>query len=133
MKLLLEQWRQYITEAGLDTKWDKDGEPTITLPELQNYLRNNIISLNALELFKQLPSLPIDPDPIEKEKRIDSANLEYPIIVVKHEGRYKYVLDGNHRLQKAIDTGTENIKAGVLDLDDPETPDAFKRMFGGAK
>lgn len=128
MKLILEQWRQYITEAGLDTKWDKDGEPTITLPELQDYLGDNVISLNTLELSKQLPSLPT-----RGKERIDSANLEYPIIVVKHEGRYKYVLDGNHRLQKAIDTGTEKIKAKVLDLDNPETPDAFKRMFGSVK
>ena len=95
---------------------------------MQDYLGDNVISLNTLELSKQLPSLPT-----RGKERIDSANLEYPIIVVKHEGRYKYVLDGNHRLQKAIDTGTEKIKAKVLDLDNPETPDAFKRMFGSVK
>jgi hypothetical protein len=63
--------------------------------------------------------------------------LDYPIIVVKSGGQYKYVLDGNHRLQKAIDEGVETIKAKVLDLSDPEPKDPktlekFKRMFGGA-
>ena len=59
-----------------------------------------------------------------------AASLEYPIIVVKSDGQYRYVLDGNHRLQKAIDEEIESIKAKILDLDNPETPEKFKRMFG---
>ena len=60
------------------------------------------------------------------------ASLEYPVIVVKSEGQYRFVLDGNHRLQKAIDEKIESIKAKILDLDNPETPEVFKKMFGGA-
>jgi hypothetical protein len=58
-------------------------------------------------------------------------------MVVKFGGKYQYVLDGNHRLQKAIDSiddeeveEVENIKARILDLDNPKTPEVFKKVLG---
>ena len=79
------------------------------------------------ELSQQLPPLPT-----RGAERVAAASLEYPVIVVKSGGQYRFVLDGNHRLQKAIDEEVESIKAKILDLDNPETPEVFKRMFGGA-
>jgi hypothetical protein len=58
--------------------------------------------------------------------------LDHPIIILKSGGKYKSILDGNHRLQRAIeDKDVETIKAKILDLDNPEIPEVFKRMFGG--
>jgi hypothetical protein len=128
MKLILEQWRQYITEDWRDTSWTGPDGEKITIGQIDNYLGDRTVTLHALKLSRELPSLPI-----QGKERVDAANLEYPIIVVKSEGRYKYVLDGNHRLQKAIEANQEDIRAKVLDLDKPKTPDIFKRMFGGAK
>jgi hypothetical protein len=62
--------------------------------------------------------------------RVTAANLEYPIIIVQSENKYRYILDGNHRLQKAINEENENIKVKILDLDDPDTPEMFKKVFG---
>ena len=127
MKLLLENWRKYITEDWRDTSWETDDEK-VTTGEVVDYLGDETVDINVLELSQQLPrSLPTT-----NPERIAAANLDYPIIVIKSGGQYQSVLDGNHRLQKAIDQGVENIKAKILDLTADETPAKFKRMFGGA-
>ena len=125
MKLLLENWRKYITEDWRDTSWQTDDEK-VTIGDVVDYLGDETVDINVLELSQQLPSLPT-----QGAERVAAASLEYPIIVVKSGGQYRYVLDGNHRLQKAIDNKVETIKAKILNLDNPETPKKFKRMFGG--
>ena len=129
MKLLLENWRKFVTEDWRDTSWKTDDDK-VTIGEVVDYLGDETVDINVLELSQQLPSLPT-----RGAKRVAAASLEYPIIVVKSGGQYKSVLDGNHRLQRAIDEEVESIKAKILDLDDeepkdPETLERFKRMFG---
>ena len=129
MKLLLENWRKFVTEDWRDTSWKTDDDK-VTIGEVIDYLGDETVDINVLELSQQLPSLPT-----RGAKRVAAASLEYPIIVVKSGGQYKSVLDGNHRLQRAIDEKVESIKAKILDLDDeepkdPETLERFKRMFG---
>ena len=124
MKLLLENWRKYITEDWRDTSWESNDEK-VTIGDVVDYLGDKTVDINVLELSRQLPSLPT-----QGAERVAAANLEYPIIVVKSGGQYRYVLDGNHRLQKSIDNKVETIKAKILDLDNPETPEKYKRMFG---
>ena len=126
MKLLLENWREFLKEDWRDTSWETDDEK-VTIGDVVAYLGDETADVNVLELSQQLPPLPT-----RGAKRVAAASLEYPIIVVKSGGQYRFVLDGNHRLQKAIDEKVESIKAKILDLDNPETPEAFKRMFGGA-
>ena len=92
-----------------------------------DYLGDETVDVNVLELSQQLPPLPT-----RGAERVAAASLEHPVIVVKSGGQYRFVLDGNHRLQKAIDEKVESIKAKILDLDNPETPEVFKKMFGGA-
>ena len=126
MKLLLENWRKYITEDWRDTSWETDDEK-VTIGDVVDYLGDETVDINVLELSQQLPPLPT-----RGAERVAAASLEYPVIVVKSVGQYRFVLDGNHRLQKAIDEEVESIKAKILDLDNPETPEVFKKMFGGA-
>jgi len=116
MKFLIENW--------CDTSWKTD-EEKVTIGDVLDYLGDETVNINVLELSQQLPSLPI-----QGAERVAAASLEYPNIVVKSDGQYRYVLDGNHRLQKAIDEEIESIKAKILDLDNSETPEKFKRMFG---
>jgi len=128
MKLLFENWRKFITEDWrTETDWEKD-EDKITLGDVVDYLGDETVDVNVLELSQQLPPLPT-----RGAERVASASLDYPVIIVKSGGQYRVVLDGNHRLQKAIDQEVENVKAKILDLDNPETPEVFKRMFGGAQ
>ena len=128
MKLILENWRQYLTESWRDTSWEND-EGKVTLGEIDDFLGDKTIDINVLELSKQIPPLPT-----RGEERVAAASLEFPIIVVKKDGKFKYVLDGNHRLQKAINQEVETIKAKILDVSaEAETPDRFKKMFGGVE
>jgi uncharacterized ParB-like nuclease family protein len=128
MKLLLENWRNYLTESWRDTSWEND-EGKVTLGEIDDFLGDKTIDINALELSKQIPPLPT-----RGEERVAAASLEFPIIVVKKDGKFKYVLDGNHRLQKAINQEVETIKAKILDVSaEAKTPERFKKMFGGVE
>jgi len=52
-------------------------------------------------------------------KRCMKTSLEYPIIVITDKnGKYKGLLDGNHRLVKADKLGNDTIKAYVLPYDE---------------
>jgi len=123
MKTLIEAWRRYIIEDWRDTSWENDDEK-VTIGDVVDYLGDDTVDVNVSKLSQQLPPLPI-----RGAERVAAASLEYPIIVVKKGGQYRYVIDGNHRLQKAIDNKIESIKAKILDLDNSETPEVFKRMF----
>jgi len=127
MKLLLENWRKYLNEDWRDTSWESDDEK-VTVRDVVDYLGDDTVDVNVLELSQQLPALPT-----RGAERVVAASLDYPIIVVKSGGQYQFVLDGNHRLQKAIDEEVETIKTKILDLDNPETPEVFQKMFGGAE
>ena len=109
-----------------ETSWDTGGEK-VTIGDVVDFIGDKTVDLNILRLLQQLPPLPT-----RAAERVAAASLEYPIIVVKREGQYRFVLDGNHRLQKAINEKVKSIKAKILDLDNPETPEVFKKMFGGA-
>ena len=101
MKLLLENWRQYINEAhGLETTWDnvsindvfkiigKSCEEGRKCKHMKaSTLRNNLINK---------PSVKLDPD------RVKNANYKFPLIVVVKNGEYQYIMDGNHRAAAAF-------------------------------
>ena len=127
MKLLLENWKRFISESWRDTSWEND-EDKVTLGEIDDFLGDKTVDINVLELSKQIPALPT-----RGEERVAAASLDFPIIVVKKDGQFKYVLDGNHRLQKAINQEVETIKAKILDVSAEETPERFRKMFGGVK
>jgi uncharacterized ParB-like nuclease family protein len=128
MKLLLENWRQYLAEDWRDTSWETD-EDKVTLGEIDDFLGDKTIDINVLELSRQIPALPT-----RGKERVAAASLEFPIIVIKKDGQFKYVLDGNHRLQKAINQEVETIKAKILDVSaEAKTPERFKKMFGGTE
>jgi hypothetical protein len=124
MKLLLEEWRKYITEDWRDTSWETD-DGKVTIGQVVDYLGDETVDINVLELSQQIPRRPTT-----AAARVAAASLEFPIMVVKFGGKYQYVLDGNHRLQKAIDEDVESIKARILDLDNPKAPEVFKKVLG---
>ena len=52
----------------------------------------------------------------ETHKRVMNADLSYPILVVQNEsGKIFALLDGTHRLQKALKLNKKKIKAKVFD------------------
>ena len=59
-------------------------------------------------------------------KRISRADLSYPIILLKKAGKIISILDGQHRVVKALESGDE-IRCRVLDLD--VLDEKFKSVF----
>lgn len=58
-------------------------------------------------------------DESETDKRVMNADLSYPILVVKNEdGKIFALLDGTHRLQKAIKLKHKKIKAKVFNKEE---------------
>ena len=126
--------RQVIEEANIrmlgedwkDTSWE-DNDGKITIGDIVDYIGDNVRNISVVDLQNKLKS---QLDKVTKdEERIMRADLKYPIILVQKDGEFSYVLDGNHRLAKAILTGEEYIKAKVLYLDDKNTPEEFKRLL----
>ena len=134
MGRLEKQKRQSINEANKrmlgedwkDTSWEDD-DGKITIGDIVDYIGDNVRNISVVDLQNKLK---IQPSEVTQEReRIMKSDLQYPIILVQKDGEFSYVLDGNHRLAKAIMTGEEYIKAKVLYLDDKDTPEEFKRLL----
>ena len=108
------------------TAWEDD-DGKITLGDVLDHIGDNVRNISVSDLQNKLRA---QLDRVTKdEDRIMKAELQYPIILVQEDGEFSYILDGNHRLAKAILTGEEYIKAKVLYLDDKKTPEDFKRLL----
>jgi hypothetical protein len=87
---------------------------TVTLQDLLGFIENDPIveiSTKTLEPF----ALHRDKKDPETLKNVEKSDLQYPIIVLKKPNGYQ-ILDGHHRLQKAINNKIPKIKARLIDL-----------------
>jgi hypothetical protein len=112
-----------VSSAWKETSWDK-----ITIDEVIDYLNKKkvpIVLYDTKHVYDEAVSSNLDLD----ELRVDHANLEFPIIIVKQNNKLQYVLDGNHRLAKARRDEHKNIKARILDLDGSNIPMQFIETF----
>lgn len=117
-----ESWKQ-PDGTGKETFWEKevDGEVVrITLDDILSYLDNGV-ELDPKEIEHLLIKTKRDPE------RVENANLEYPIIVLSNKGKFVSILDGQHRVVKALEDGV-NVKARVLDLEN--APNNIKNVLG---
>jgi len=95
------------------------------MPEVLEYLDDNKVPVKEVSTDK-LKSILIADD--RDDKRVQAADLKYPvIIVVGMNGKYKSILDGNHRVDKAIRNDIPTVKARELDLQD--APEKYKALF----
>ena len=119
-----------LLESGLEDSWTDtiNGKQfTVTLPEIIEYLKNtSSINIPTKKLKNLLVGAVQTPDQ-EHKRRIQNADLNYPIIVVVKNGKYTMLLDGNHRLQRAINNNLPTIKAKVLELS--KAPKTWQYLF----
>ena len=100
MLMLINNWEQ--------TYWEDEQGNRTTIHEVLEDLRDEpVISLEVASLT-HLRRTTTEPD--RKEK----ADLSFPIVVTAKDGEFQTILDGNHRLQKAIDKGVTHISAKIL-------------------
>tara|TARA_Y100000034_G_C6627125_1_gene273612 strand:- start:41 stop:430 length:390 start_codon:yes stop_codon:yes gene_type:complete len=129
MKLLLENWREYLKEAhGLDTSWDNvhiDDVFKITGKSCEDGSRK-CIPYTTEDLYTKLKNKPIV-DTLDPS-RIETADPNYPLIVVvdSDTGEYQNIKDGNHRFARAKKDG-KGVKVKELYTHE------YDQLFGGAE
>jgi len=107
VKLTRRQLRRLICESGLNTTWDM-GDRVVSLRDVTAFLDSHarpVITMNACSLKKMLSREITGIEP----HRVQRADILAPIIVevVRETGRPVVVLDGNHRLAKAVSLGAD--------------------------
>jgi len=125
--------KEVANEGWRDTSWKIDGGEKVTIGETSDYLGSETVDVDPVKVKDQVlkargkDRLPVGPG-ITSQERVDASDLSFPIIAAMRGGKYILVLDGNHRLQKAVDH-EQPLKAKILDLDNPETPEKYMELF----
>ena len=122
---LIDSLKNIISE-GLDDKWVRD-DVTVTLKQL----------LDVTEKFP-VKDIPIDKvkdivlnwdDDKDEHSKVDKTDLKYPVlIIVDEDDKLEYILDGNHRVQKAIKNKLPSVKAKLIKIS--QLPKDFQFVFG---
>jgi hypothetical protein len=104
-----------LDEGLEDTFWINDKNQKITLQQLLDAIKNYPVIQAPIEKIKKI-IIKKDSGGIESD-RLSTADVKYPIIIVVDDsGNYKYVLDGNHRANKAIDANLKSIPAKLVNI-----------------
>ena len=120
--------KQGVAEGGAETSWS-DGTEKITLQDILE-LTKHIKQIN-LPIDNNLKSKLIhwdgNPEEIERINQVTVSN-QFPILVMLDgQGQIDWILDGNHRLHKAIKSQAKTIPAKLIKPSDLD--DKAKRVF----
>ena len=107
---LVNKLLQSNAPMGMDTYWH-DGNVKVTIKDV----------IKHLDSIKDYES--------GSKERVQKADLKYPLIVTVSKGKYKSILDGNHRAFKALANNIDTIKVREVDLDAKDTPQVYKNLF----
>lgn len=102
-----------ITEDWQDTAWEADHPDG----EIIRVTIGDMMELASAEI--EIPTQDLDSVRIEPEshERMMRADTQYPLLVLQYpDGEYR-VLDGNHRLAKALYTKQLTVRARVVKYD----------------
>ena len=122
----IKQMMGVINEGLHDTSWENDEGDKITLMDLLSATEDIPVSNISVEELK--PHLLSWDGEEEEIKKIDSADLQYPILIfVNDEGEFISIIDGHHRAQKAVRKGLETIKAKIIPIN--SLPKDIRKVF----
>jgi hypothetical protein len=116
-----------ITEGLHDTSWENDKGDKITLMDLLSATEDiPVKKVSVKELIPHLLSWDGDEEEI---KKIEKADLKYPILIfVDDDRKFISIIDGHHRAQKAARHGLKTIKAKEIPIN--QLPKKIKKVFG---
>ena len=127
-KLNIQFVKQGVAEGGAETSWS-DGTEKITLQdilELTKHIKQINLPIND-NLKSKLIHWDGNPEEIERINQVTVSN-QFPIlIIVDEQGQIEFILDGNHRLHKAIQSQAKTIPAKLIKPSD--LSDQAKRIF----
>ena len=122
----IKQVMGVINEGLHDTSWQNEEGDKITLMDLLNATQDIPVSDFSVEELK--PHLLSWDNHEDEVKKIDSADLQYPILIfVNDDGNFISIIDGHHRAQKAVRMGFDTIKAKVIPIN--SLPKHIRRVF----
>ena len=147
-------WEAYQPgpHEGLATSWSDPSVTisgkmvTITMPEVLKYLDDNKVEAVpvSIEVLKSTPMLGgwgkhwdlkalqrsgTESD-IKRWKRIQGAEVDHAIVrVIGLDGNYKSILDGNHRLAKALNYPEQWPELPTRDLDLRTAPEHYQKLL----
>jgi hypothetical protein len=103
-----------IDEQGADTSWSKD-EDKITLQDILELTKDiKITNFPTKELAKIVLNWDNNPEEIERISQVEISS-QYPILIMVDENdTIQWILDGNHRAQKALRSNSETIPAKLI-------------------
>lgn len=114
----------------MNTSWEyEDGSGRITIKDIIKELDKQKVPIKDISISELKPVIIKQDYRGNAKERVDKADLSYPIIVIVKDRKYKSILDGNHRIFKAIENGSKTIKAREIDLDSKDTPQIYKDLF----
>ena len=92
------------------TRWlDEDGNPIATIQEVLIALKDDpVVKIDVADIKGLRRNVVVE------QHRLDAADTSYPIIIVEKTGGYQYILDGHHRLQRAINEKQPRVPAKIL-------------------
>jgi hypothetical protein len=126
-KAMLPKREIYGTSGEAPPSWTVN-DITIKITDVQKYLDENnipVVDIPVNDVFHLCAHRnKTDKETVDRSER---ASLDYPIIVLKKNGKYHMILDGHHRLLKAKNNNIDKIKARVFNLED--APDEYKKVF----
>ena len=110
-----ESVNQGVAEGGAETSWSND-TGTITLQdilELTKHIKQINLPIND-NLKSKLLHWEGNPEEIERVNQVTVSN-QFPILImVDEQGQIAWILDGNHRLHKAIQSQAKTIPAKLI-------------------
>lgn len=114
--------------AGMDTYW-QDGNTKVTIKDVIKHLDSTKAPVKEVSIEKIKPIIINQDYEGAAKERVQKANLQYPLIVAVSKGKYKSILDGNHRAFKAIANDISTVKVREVDLDSKDTPQVYRNLF----
>lgn len=92
------------------TQWkDKFGNTIATIHDVLSALESEpIVSIAPAKLKHFLSNVELE------SCRIETADISFPIILVEECGHFQYILDGHHRLQRALNDNVTYLQAKIL-------------------
>ena len=114
-----------INEGLHDTSWENNGNK-VTLIDLLD--ATNDIPVEDINIEELKPHLLNWGGDEEEMKKVDNADLSYPILIfVDDNEKFISIIDGHHRAQKAIKNNLPTIKGKRIKIS--SLPDNMKKVF----
>lgn len=119
-----------LTEGLHDTSWQNEEGNKITLMDLLDATQDIPVEEFSVEELK--PHLLTWGGDEEEIKKIEKAELKYPILIfVNDKGGVISIIDGHHRVQKAVRKGLKTIKGKLIPIN--SLPNKIKKVFSHLK